>query len=245
MEKKLSNLINKMYNAGVIITPIENDFSTHYLTKKGGEKLAESKLSLPENGSERMKFLQQAIADGIISKDDIHLKLIAMPEAAGIPGLREDIAHFYADMIKNSGMHIDVLCSLAYAGIGMGTLTAHKLGLPHSIFRKEQPEEDKRLSVISGYPIKNGDTVALCDDAVQAGRTAVNSAGYLRLNGAKVNDAYAFLQYRGNGAENCANNDLTAHTGITEQRLTKWILDNHGRNLSPYTKDLLDRSSNS
>lgn len=222
--KSLDGLINKMITEDIIILPDANDFSSWYLTRRGEKKLTDGGLVFPDDAKERMTFLREAIKSGVLSKDDVHTKLLALPEVIGIPGLREDVAKEYADMIKESGADFDRLCSLAYAGVGTGDLTASMLGVPHVIFRKEQ--EARHKPTVGRF--NEGDTLALLDDVMYQGDAVTRSAGKLREFNVKVKDTFVFLDRskEGGGKDLCKKNGITVHSRIDTEYINHIIKSN-------------------
>lgn len=236
MNNNIDNLIDRMIAEGIVVLPDKNDFNSWYLTRRGEKKLSDNQLILPADSKSRVQFLRESITSGVLLPEDIHMKLLALPEVIGIPGLREDVADSYAGMIKKSGVNFDRLCSLAYAGIGIGDLTASKLGVPHAQFRKEQEARHKPTV----GKINEGDTVALLDDVLYQGDAIVRGAAKLReCNAAKVHDAFVFLDRsaEGGGKNRCLRWGVNTHSQIDTERLKHTIKTNN--QVPQDVKDLL------
>ncbi|MBU1667604.1 orotate phosphoribosyltransferase [bacterium] len=139
---------------------------------KEAEALLEGHFIL-SSGNHSNRYLQSA-------------KVLEDPKRAAL------LANALAEMIQESGLHVDTVCAPALGGILAGYELARSLDV-RSIFVERK---DGGMELRRGFEIQKGEKVLICEDIITTGGSAMEAAKIIEELGAKV-VAFASLANRG------------------------------------------------
>jgi len=108
------------------------------------------------------------------------------------PKVSELLASNLAEMIKNSGLHVDTVCSPALGGVLAGYELARALGV-RFIFAERVAGV---MSIRRGFEVKKDEKVLMCEDIITTGGSALEAAREVENQGGVI-VAYAALANRG------------------------------------------------
>jgi len=108
------------------------------------------------------------------------------------PKIAEKLASNLADMIKESGLHVDTVCSPALGGILAGYELARALGV-RFIFAERV---DKVMTIRRGFEVTKNEKVLTCEDIITTGGSVLEAASQVEKQGGEV-VAFAALANRG------------------------------------------------
>lgn len=113
-------------------------------------------------------------------------KVLEDPKVAG------ELAQKLAEMIQNSGIKVDTVCSPALGGILAGYELARALGV-RFIFAERV---EKQMTIRRGFEVKKDEKVLMCEDIITTGGSVLEAASQVEKQGGIV-VAFAALANRG------------------------------------------------
>ena len=108
------------------------------------------------------------------------------------PKVAESLAKALAEIIKNTKVEVDCICSPALGGILAGYELARSLGV-RFIFTERV---NGSMTLRRGFEVAQGEKIIVCEDIITTGGSAMESAQVVEKLGAKV-VGYAALANRG------------------------------------------------
>lgn len=127
--------------------------------------------------------------------------LISYPEE------RQIIRDLYIDAMKSTGEQFDLIAATATAGIPHAAWIADKLNLPMVYVRGKAKDHGKRNRV-EGI-VKQGVKVAVIEDLISTGESAIETAEAVRQAGGEVSYIFAIITYEmEKSKENFVKNEL-------------------------------------
>ncbi|WP_458701727.1 orotate phosphoribosyltransferase [Sulfurospirillum sp. 1307] len=108
------------------------------------------------------------------------------------PKTAELLASNLANMIKKSGIKVDLVCSPALGGVLAGYELARALGV-RFIFAERV---NKEMTIRRGFEVKSGENVLMCEDIITTGGSVLEAANEVKKQGGNI-VAFAALANRG------------------------------------------------
>jgi orotate phosphoribosyltransferase len=129
------------------------------------------------------------------------------------------------ELVKKHGP-FDIIAGCATGGISTGRYIADKLMLPFIYVRPQRHNKlQKHIEGISHEDLK-GKNVALIDDSISSGSTAVVFANILRKDGANVKNAFVFYNFERHDVKPFfEKNRLHIHSLLTTKNIAEILLE--------------------
>lgn len=173
---------------------------------KGNEILTDQELILELHEFGCIRFGHFRLVSGKESPIYIDLRLLVSK-----PFLLRHVARTYARLLEP--LQFDRLAAVPYAALPIGTAVALELGRPLVYARKFPPAPGIAPAIESVF--SSGDRIAIIEDLVTKGGSALKAARRLEAAGLVVNDVVVLLDRQEGARERLATGGYVLHAAFT------------------------------